>query len=79
MRVDFNFKDNVNVSEALKFNTGIKPRYGKGTMKGCVYCSCGRCVACLMLLKNRKIMGYLETRCTRCHNEIDYSEVDKYV
>lgn len=77
MRV--NFERRVDASEVLKFNVGIKPRYGRGTMKGCTWCSCGCCTGCMILLEENKIIGWLDTECTVCGNKIDYSEADKYV
>lgn len=72
------FKDHTDISEVLKFNTGIKPIYGKGTMKGCAWCSCRRCVCNLLLFKNNTVVGFLETECS-CGNKIDYSDADKYL
>lgn len=37
MRIEF--KDYADISEVLKYNIGFKPIYGKGTMKGVVWCA----------------------------------------
>lgn len=73
------FEDYTDILEALKFNVGSKPRYGKGTMKGCTWCSCGCCTGNILLFKNNKIVGWLDTECNVCGNKIDYSEADKYL
>ena len=76
MRIKFdNYTD---VSEVLKFNIGINPIYGKGTMKGVAWCSCGKCVGNILLFKNNKVVGFLETECN-CGNQINWSEADKYI
>ena len=79
MRLEFDYKNKADVSEVLKYNTGIKPRYGKGTMKGCAWCYCNKCVGNMALLKYNKIIGWFEPVCERCGLKIDYSEADKYV
>lgn len=71
------FKKWTDISEVLKFDTGINLIYGKGTMKGCAWCSCGRCVGNL-LCKNNKVVGFLNTECS-CGNQIDWSDADKYI
>ena len=75
-----NFKDYTDISEVLKFNTGIKPLYGKGTMKGCAWCSCGCCTGDILYFKEKqKVVGFLDTECTVCGKQINYSEADKYL
>ena len=74
------FKDYTDISGILTFNTGIKPRYGKGTMKGVTWCSCGRCTGDLLYFKDRnKLVGWLDTECTSCGKQINYSEANKYL
>ena len=77
MRIKFD--DRTDISEVLKFNSGIKPRYGKGTMKGVVWCSCCCCTGNILLFQNNKIVGWFDTECSVCGNQIDYSEADKYI
>ena len=77
MRIKFhNYTD---ISEVLKFNTGIKPKYGKGTMEGVVWCSCGCCTGDIVLWENNTIIGWIDTECISCGNKIDYSEADKHI
>lgn len=76
MKIEFN--EYVDISEVLKFNEGIKPAYGKGTMKGVAWCECGKCVGNLLFFRG-KIVGFLETYCSRCGKQINYSEADKYI
>ena len=71
------FKDWTDISEVLKFNTGINLTYGKGTMKGCAWCACGRCVGNL-LFQNNKIVGWIYTECV-CGNKVNWSDADKYI
>ena len=73
------FGSDTDIVELLKFNIGIKPRYGKGTMKGCVWCSCGCCTGDILKLKNNKVIGWINVECCYCGNKIDYSEADKYL
>lgn len=51
------FEDYTDILEVLKFNNGIKPRYGKGTMKGCIWCSCGCYTGNILLFENNKIIS----------------------
>lgn len=69
------FEDCTDILEVLKFNNGIKPKYGKGTSKGCAWCSCGRCVGDILLFKNNNVVGWLDTECS-CGNQIDWSEAN---
>lgn len=72
------FKDPTDVSEILKFNDGIVPRYGRGTMKGVFHCPCGKCVGDMLLLNDNTVIGWLDTECT-CGYKIDWSRADKYM
>ena len=78
MRV--NLKD-AEVQELLQYsnNTGVTPRYGKDTMKGVAWCTCGCCTGNLIMFGNKTISGFLDTECIVCGKTIDYSEVAKYV
>ena len=76
MRLEF--KEKTNISKILKFNTGVNPIYGKGTMKGAVWC-CNKCVGNILLMNNNQIVGWLDTECDRCGNEINWSEAYKYL
>lgn len=76
MRIQLN---NTNITQVLSLNTGIEPRYGKGTMKGVVRCSCGCCTGNMILFDNKTVSGFLDTECTVCGKTINYSEADKYV
>lgn len=76
MRV--NFERRVDVSEVLKYNSGIIPRYGQGTMKGCFWCPCGKCVGNMILLEENKVVGWLDTECS-CGYKIDWSQADKFL
>jgi hypothetical protein len=78
MRIEF--KDYTDVSEVLKYNTGFKPIYGKGTMKGAVWCSCNCCTGNLLYFKERnKVVGFFDTECSACRKQINYSEAGKYL
>lgn len=76
MRV--NFKEPTNISEVLKFDTGVVPRYGKGTMKGAFWCPCSKCVGNILLLNDNQIVGWFDTECS-CGYKINWSQADKYV
>ena len=71
------FKEPTNVSEVQKFNNGIVPRYGRGTMKGVFWCPCGKCVGDILLLNNDNVVGWIDTECD-CGYKIDWSQADKY-
>lgn len=71
------FRDYTSISEVTKFNIGITPRYGKGTMKGVAWCTCGKTV-CDMILCNNRIVGWFETECD-CKRQINWSDADKYL
>ena len=72
------FEKPTPISEIVKHNKGIKPRYGKGTGKGDANCpKCIRCV-CSLLYKNGLVVGWLYTKCA-CGNDIDYSDAERYI
>jgi hypothetical protein len=74
------FKDYTDISEVLKYNTGLKPIYGKGTMKGVVWCPCGCATADTVYFKDKnKLVGWISTECPVCSKQIDYSEAEKYI
>lgn len=73
------FEDYTDILEVLKFNNGIKPKYGKGTMKGCIWCSCGCYTGNILLFENNKIIGQFDTECSICGNQINYFENVTYI
>ena len=75
------FEKRTDLSEVQKFNVGVKPRYGRkgSTMRGVVWCPCGTCVADMLLIKGCKTVGWLNTKCSVCGNQIDYSDVNLYL
>lgn len=72
------FKEPTSILAVLRFNDGIIPRYGTGTMKGAFWCPCGKCVGDMLLLKDGNIVGWLDTECG-CGHKINWSQADKYV
>ena len=76
MQIKFNRL--TDVKEVTKYNTGVKPRYGKkgSTSRGSAWCSCGQCVGSLLLFLNGTVKGWFETECG-CGNRIDWSEVEE--
>lgn len=73
------FYTETNISEVLKFDTGVIPTYGKGTMKGVAWCSqCRCCVGDVVRLPNGNVLGWLDPICY-CGNQINWSEAEKYL
>ena len=71
------FEDWVDKTEVLKYNAGVKPHFGRGTMKGIAWCTCEKCVGNLVIMHD-STYGWFETECSRCGNSIDWSEAEKY-
>ncbi len=75
------FDSPANITEVLKFNTGIKPRYANrgSTAHGEVWCPrCNQCL-CNMISENKLVIGWFETECKNCGNPIDWSEASNYL
>ena len=75
-RVRFNHE--THVAELSKFNSGVKPRYGRGTMRGVAWCSCGCCVGDVVLLSNNNVLGWIDPVCY-CGNQIDWSDAKEFI
>lgn len=76
------FGNLTDIREVLKYNKGIKPRYaGKSsTLRGVVNCECNCCVGNLLYyIEIRKVVGWIDTMCSQCGSEIDWSESDRYL
>ena len=76
-----NFEKVTDLYEVQKFNVGVEPRYGRkgSTMRGVVWCPCGRCVADMLLIKGCDVVGWLDTKCSVCGSQINYSDADLYL
>lgn len=71
-------EDWVDKTEVLNHNTGVKLRFGRGTMKGIAWCTCEKCVGNIAIIDN-KVCGWFEVKCSRCGNYLDWSDAEKYV
>jgi hypothetical protein len=70
----------THIDEVRKFNKGIQPTYGKGTMKGVMWCSCNCCVGNLLYWNSTgKLVGFIDTECTNCGKQINFSEAAKFI
>jgi hypothetical protein len=79
MRIEF--ENLFDIYDVQQFNVGVEPRYGRkgSTMRGVVWCHCGACVADISLLKECKVVGWLDTKCSVCGSQINYSDADLYL
>ena len=80
MRLEF--KDYTDFSELTKHTGEVKPLYGKGTMKGVVWCPypCNRAVGDLIGFPQiGKFVGWFRITCPECGKAIDYSAADKFI
>ena len=76
------FDKYTDFSELTKYIGEVKPIYGKGTMKGVVWCPypCNRALGDMIGIKQSgKFVGEFRTVCPQCHRSIDYSEADKFI
>ena len=72
MRITFDDLTSINILS--QFNDGIIPRYGRkgSTMQGVCWCSCGKCIGNLLLMKENMFVGFIDTVCD-CGNVINFS------
>lgn len=80
MRLVFNSREQAkDFSELVIYDTGVVPRYGKGTHKGIFNCPiCGRCCGHLIHLGDNKVAGWINLICD-CGHEINWRMLGPHI
>lgn len=76
------FTKPTDIGEVIKYNKGIKPRFAdkSSVERGTARCACNTRVGNLVYdVKQRRVVGWLATKCTACLSEINWSNAEKYL